>query len=65
MEKMKMGKLVSVIYIGSSSVKMKVSQIQCGKLVEIDVLEYPVLIGHEIFLEGRMSFDSISEIIKF
>ena len=64
MEKMKMGKLVSVIYIGSSSVKMKVSQIQCGKLVEIDVLEYPVLIGHEIFLEGRMSFDSISEIIK-
>lgn len=64
MEKMKMGKLVSIIYIGSSSVKMKISQIRCGKLVELDVLEYPVLIGHEIFLKGRMSFDSISEIIK-
>ena len=39
----------AVIEIGSSAVRMRVSQLKHGEIEMLDSLEYPVFFGHEVF----------------
>lgn len=56
------GNLAAVIEIGSSAVRMRVSQLRRGAIEMLDSLEYPVYLGHEVFNEGRISFESLREL---
>ena len=49
----------AVIEIGSSVVRMRVSQLKHGEIEILDSLEYPVFFGHEVFTTGRISFESL------
>ena len=51
-----------MIEIGSSAVRMRVSQAKRGTIEILDSLEYPVFLGHEVFNEGRISFDSLRQL---
>lgn len=43
---------------------MRVSQLCDGAITDIDVLRYPTQIGHEVFSTGKISFDSLKEMIS-
>lgn len=62
MKKKGAGKVVSVIDIGSNMLRMRLSQLSKGALEHLDVLERPIKIGHEVFLSGRISMESIQDI---
>ena len=62
MNKKKNGKTVAVIDIGSNMVKMRVAQLQNGVICDIDRLEYPIRLGHEVFHDGKISFESLREL---
>ena len=62
MNKKRGGRPVAVIDIGSNLVKMRVSQLQNGECVDIDRLEYPIKLGHEVFHTGKISFESLKEL---
>lgn len=64
MNKKRRGKAVAVIDIGSSLIQMRVSQLCDGAITDIDVLRYPTQIGHEVFSTGKISFDSLKEMIS-
>lgn len=49
----------AVIDIGSNSVRMRVSQLSKGTVSTLDLLEYPVRLGHDVFETGAISFDSL------
>ncbi len=51
-----------MIEIGSSAVRMRVSQLRRGEIETLDALEYPVYLGHEVFNEGRVSFESLRQL---
>lgn len=55
-------KAVAVIDIGSNMVKMRVAQLQNGVIKDLDRLEYPIHLGHEVFHNGKISFDSLKEL---
>lgn len=52
----------AVIEIGSSAVRMRVSQLRHGEIETLDALEYPVYLGHEVFNEGRIRFESLRQL---
>lgn len=52
----------AVIEIGSSSVRMRVSQISKGKIRPLDYLEYPVSLGQDVYRSGSVSFESLREL---
>ena len=52
----------AVIEIGSSAVRMRVSQLKHGEIEMLDSLEYPVFFGHEVFTTGRISFESLRQL---
>ncbi len=52
----------AVIEIGSNNVKMRVSQLSKGKILALDRLEYPIGLGHDVFENGAVSFDSLREL---
>lgn len=52
----------AVIEIGSNNVKMRVSQLSKGKIQTLDTLEYPIGLGHDVFENGSVSFDSLREL---
>ena len=57
----------AVIDISSDSVKMRISQLRGGIITDIDMLEYPLHIGHEVYNNGKISFESLrkmSEILS-
>ncbi len=54
--------VAGVIVIGSNVIKMKISQIYRSKIVDLETLEYPISIGHEVFSTGKISFNSVREI---
>ena len=60
----KPSKVSAVIYIGSYDVRMKISQNYKGKISDLERLEYPVDIGHDIFTTGKISFDTIGKIVS-
>ena len=52
----------AVIEIGSNNVKMRVSQLSKGHIQTLDTLEYPIGLGHDVFENGSVSFDSLREL---
>ncbi len=52
----------AVIEIGSDSVKMQVSELKKGALSLLDLLEYPVHLGRDVFETGGISFESLREL---
>ncbi len=62
MNRKKGGRAVAVIDIGSNMLKMRVSQLQNGKICDLDRLEYPIRLGHEVFLDNKISFESLREL---
>ncbi len=52
----------AVIEIGPDSVKMQVSELKKGDLSILDLLEYPVHLGHDVFETGSISFESLREL---
>ena len=62
MNKKKAAKIGAVIDIGSHMLKMRVAQMRKGEIVDVDRLEYPLHLGHEVFHEGKISFKSLREL---
>ena len=62
MNKKKGGKCGAVIDIGSHLLKMRIAQLIKGEIAEVDRLEYPLHLGHEVFNEGKISFESLREL---
>ena len=52
----------AVIEIGSNNVRMHVSQLSKDQVVTLDQLEYPVGLGHDVFADGLISFESLREL---
>ena len=64
MNKKKNSKTAAVIDIGSNLLKMRVSQLKRNEIVELDRLEYPLSLGHEVFTDGKISFESLRELSR-
>ncbi len=62
MNKKKSPKIAAVIDIGSNMLKMRISQLKKGEIVNLDRLEYPLRLGHEAFNDGKISFESLREL---
>lgn len=62
--KKKSSKTAAVIDIGSNLLKMRVSQLKRNEIVELDRLEYPLPLGHEVFTDGKISFESLRELSR-
>lgn len=62
MNKKSAANTAAVIEIGSNNVRMRVSQLVKGKITALDSLEYPVSLGHDVFEDGAISFDSLREL---
>jgi exopolyphosphatase / guanosine-5'-triphosphate,3'-diphosphate pyrophosphatase len=60
--KKKNSKIAAVIDIGSNLLKMRISQLKRAEIVDIDRLEYPLCLGHEVFTDGKISFESLREL---
>lgn len=56
--------IAAVITIGSESVIMKIANLSNGKIKVIDTLTYPLNLGHEVFANNKISFESLKEISK-
>ncbi len=52
-------KEAAVIDIDSNALKMRISQLKKGKIVDIDRLEHPIRAGHEVFKNGKISFETL------
>lgn len=61
MNKKKVPKAAAVIDIGSSTLKLRIAQLKKGEIVDLDRLTYPLSLGHEVFTDGAISFQSIRE----
>lgn len=55
-------RLAAVIDIDSNALKMRISQLKKDEIDDIDTLEYPLRLGHEVFTEGKISFESLREL---
>ncbi len=56
-------KVVSVIDIGSSFVRMGIYQGgKNGTVTTLDLLEHPIRLGHEVFTEGRIRVETVREL---
>ncbi len=55
-------KEAAVIDIDSNALKMRIAQLKKGRIVDIDRLEHPIRLGHEVFTDGRISFESLREL---
>lgn len=62
MNKKSSANTTAVIEIGSNNVRMRVSQLSKGKLSTLDTLEHPVALGHDVFENGSISFNSLREL---
>lgn len=62
MNKKRNNMLAAVIDIRSDMIRMRISQISKGKIANLERLEYPINIGHEVFSYGKIGFDIIKEI---
>ncbi len=58
------GSAAAVIDIGSSTLKMCVAQARKDRIQVLDRLEQPLRLGHEVFHDGRISFESIRELSR-
>ena len=62
MNKKYAARAAAVIEIGSNNVRMQISQMSKGVFSTLDNLEYPVNLGHDVFGDGYISFDSLREL---
>ena len=62
MNNKKTPKLAAVIDIDSNTLKMRVSQLKKGKICDLDILEYPMRLGHEVFTNKKLSFESLRKL---
>ena len=62
LNKKKNNRVAAVIDIGSNMLKMRISQLKKGGIVNLDILEYPLNLGHEVFTEGKIRFESLREL---
>lgn len=62
MNKKKGGRIAAVIDIGSNMLRMRIAQLRKNEIVDLDRLEYPVSLGHEVFSNGKVSFESLREL---
>lgn len=62
MNKKSAANIAAVIEIGTDSVKMRVSQLSKGHVSTLDMLEYPVRLGHDVFETGTIRFNSLREL---
>ncbi len=56
--------IAAVITIGSELVKMLIANLRGGEIRIIDVLTYPLNLGHEVFSDKKISFESLKELSK-
>lgn len=54
--------LAAVIDIGSNLIKMRVTELQNGDFFDLELLEYPIGLGHEVFHFEKVSFEMLGEI---
>lgn len=52
----------AAISIGSKLLRMRIGQMRKGEIAELEYLEYPISIGHEVFSNNKISFESIRSI---
>ena len=57
-------KIAAVIDIGSAAIKMRISQSQKDGIVDLDYLEYPLPLGHDVYTNKKISMELIREIIQ-
>lgn len=62
MNKRKNTNAAAVIDIDSNLLKMRISQLKKDKIVDIDRLEHPLRLGHEVFTDGEISFESLRKL---
>lgn len=62
MNKKSAARTAAVIEIGSNNVRMHISQLYKGEVTTLDKLEYPVSLGHDVFADGLISFESLREL---
>ncbi|MFU0833288.1 MAG: Guanosine-5'-triphosphate,3'-diphosphate pyrophosphatase [Oscillospiraceae bacterium] len=62
MNSKKTHRLAAVIHIDSNALKIKIAQLKKGEISDIDILEYPMQLGHEVFKDGKISFKSLREL---
>jgi exopolyphosphatase/guanosine-5'-triphosphate,3'-diphosphate pyrophosphatase len=62
MNRKKNMKEAAVIDIDSNALRMRISQLKKDKITDIDRLTYPLHLGHEVFTEGKISFESLREL---
>lgn len=62
MNSKKLPLLAAVIDIDSNALKMKIAQLKKGKICDIDILEYPIRLGQEVFRDGKISFEILREL---
>ena len=56
--------IAAVITIGSELVKMLIANLSGGEIKIIDILTYPLNLGHEVFSYKKISFESLKELSK-
>ncbi len=52
----------AAISLGSKLLRMRIGQMRKGEIAELEYLEYPISIGHEVFSNNKISFESIRSI---
>lgn len=62
LEKKRNLNIAAVVSIEPDKVKMRISKLKNDKLVDIERLEQPTKLGHEIFNNGKISFETLREI---
>lgn len=58
------GSVAAVIDIGSSALEMCVAQLKKDRVEILDRLDHPLRLGHEVFHDGKISFESIRELSR-
>lgn len=62
LNKKRNGRIAAVIDIGSNQIKMRIAQLKRGIIEDLDRLEYPLNLGHEVFTDGKISFENLREL---
>ena len=62
MNKKTSSKAAAVIEIDTAMVRMRVAQVSKGAVADLDFLEYPVHLGHDVFDNGSISFESLRDL---
>ena len=45
----------AAISLGSKLLRMRIGQMRKGEIAELEYLEYPISIGHEVFSNNKIS----------